>query len=121
MNSHQVLHTPFHSRWRSLGYNNKEVFGDRVSFFITDLGIGNHKFTYYARAITPGQFVALPTQAWGMYDETLWGRSASSEVFVQDGRFITLDVAREATEGGQEIEWIPLDILDTLELDTTQH
>jgi uncharacterized protein YfaS (alpha-2-macroglobulin family) len=108
-------------RWRSLGYNNKEVFGDRVSFFITDLGIGSHKFTYYARAITSGQFVALPTQAWGMYDETLWGRSASSEVSVQDGRFNTPDVVREATEDGQEIEWILLDILDTVESGTTQH
>jgi hypothetical protein len=56
-----------------------------------------------------------------MYDETLWGRSASSEVSVQDGRFNTPDVAREATEDGQEIEWILLDILDTVESGTTQH
>jgi hypothetical protein len=74
-------------RWRSLGYNNKEVYGDRVSFFITDLSKGRHKFTYFARATSAGNFVALPTQAWGMYDLALWGRSASDQFTVEDDWF----------------------------------
>jgi uncharacterized protein YfaS (alpha-2-macroglobulin family) len=107
-------------RWRSLGYNNKEVFGDRVSFFITDLSAGRHRFTYLARATTAGNFIALPTQAWAMYDEDLWGRSVSSEVSVQDGRFATSGVARDSTEDLREIRQMFLDILDT-EVGITQH
>jgi uncharacterized protein YfaS (alpha-2-macroglobulin family) len=63
--------------WQEYGYNNKEVHGDRVSFFITELAKGNHTFTYLARATHAGEFVALPAEASAMYDLTVWGRSAS--------------------------------------------
>jgi alpha-2-macroglobulin len=66
--------------WEEYGYNYKEIRGDRVAFFITSLGKGTHTFTYYARATTPGQFVALPAQAYAMYDLSLWGRSESTEI-----------------------------------------
>jgi uncharacterized protein YfaS (alpha-2-macroglobulin family) len=65
-------------QWQEYGYNNKEVRGDRVSFFITEVGPGQHIYTYFARANRTGEFVALPAQAWAMYDMTVWGRSASS-------------------------------------------
>ena len=66
--------------WEDNGYNYKEIRGDRVAFFITTLEKGTHKFTYYARATTPGQFVALPAQAYAMYDVSLWGRSESMNI-----------------------------------------
>jgi uncharacterized protein YfaS (alpha-2-macroglobulin family) len=66
--------------WEDLGYNNKEVYGDRVSFFVTEMDKGNHVFSYFARATRSGAFVALPTEAWAMYDLDLWGRSASAEL-----------------------------------------
>jgi alpha-2-macroglobulin len=69
-------------RWQSLGYNYKEVRGDRVTFFITEMGNGRHTFTYMARATHSGQFVALPAEAYAMYDLATWGRSASSELLV---------------------------------------
>jgi uncharacterized protein YfaS (alpha-2-macroglobulin family) len=69
-------------RWQEYGYNNKEVRGDRVSLFITELRAGTHTFSYLARATRPGAFVALPAEASAMYDLTLWGRSASSELGV---------------------------------------
>jgi uncharacterized protein YfaS (alpha-2-macroglobulin family) len=77
-------------RWRSLGYNNKEIYGDRVSFFITDLSKGLHRFTYYARATSVGRFVALPAEVWGMYDLALWGRSSSDQFTVEDDHFVMM-------------------------------
>jgi hypothetical protein len=68
--------------WQSYGYNNKEVRGDRVSFFITGLSAGRATFAYLARATRAGEFVALPAEAHAMYDLTLWGRSASDEVAI---------------------------------------
>ncbi|HMN28012.1 MAG TPA: hypothetical protein PKE45_07640, partial [Caldilineaceae bacterium] len=63
--------------WQDYGYNYKEVRGDRVSFFISELPVGERMFTYLARATHAGDFVALPAEAYAMYDLTAWGRSAS--------------------------------------------
>jgi uncharacterized protein YfaS (alpha-2-macroglobulin family) len=60
------------------GYNHKEVHGDRVTFFITELAAGDHKFNYLTRAAHSGEFVAMPAEAYAMYDLSTWGRSASS-------------------------------------------
>jgi uncharacterized protein YfaS (alpha-2-macroglobulin family) len=69
---------PFY--WQDYGYNYKEIRGDRVVFFITTLEKGTHTFSYYARVTTPGQFIALPAQAYAMYDTDLWGRSESAHI-----------------------------------------
>jgi uncharacterized protein YfaS (alpha-2-macroglobulin family) len=69
--------------WEEYGYNYKEIRGDRVVFFITALERGDRTFTYYARATTPGQFVALPAQAYAMYDLSLWGRSESTNIQIK--------------------------------------
>jgi uncharacterized protein YfaS (alpha-2-macroglobulin family) len=66
--------------WEDYGYNYKEIRGDRVAFFITTFEKGARTFTYYARATTPGQFVALPAQAYAMYDSNLWGRSEPANI-----------------------------------------
>lgn len=68
--------------WEEYGYNYKEIRGDRVVFFITNFGEGTRTFTYYARATTAGQFVALPAQVYAMYDFSLWGRSESASVHI---------------------------------------
>ncbi|MGE5775093.1 MAG: alpha-2-macroglobulin family protein, partial [Chloroflexota bacterium] len=66
--------------WEEYGYNYKEIRGDRVVFFITNLEKGTRTFTYYVRVTTPGQFLALPAQAYAMYDLNLWGRSESINI-----------------------------------------
>jgi uncharacterized protein YfaS (alpha-2-macroglobulin family) len=66
--------------WQEYGYNYKEIRGDRVVFFITSFEKGTRTFTYYARVTTPGEFVALPAQAYAMYDLSLWGRSESRNI-----------------------------------------
>ena len=68
--------------WQEYGYNQKEVHGDRVSFFITDLSSGQHIYTYLARATHQGEFVALPVEVSAMYDLATWGRSASGRLVV---------------------------------------
>ncbi len=64
--------------WQEYGYNNKEIRGDRVSFFITEMSAGWYGFTYLARAVTSGTFIAMPAELYAMYDASIWGRSASS-------------------------------------------
>jgi len=66
--------------WDDYGYNYKEIRGNRVVFFITSLPRGKYTFTYMARATTAGQFVALPAQAYAMYDLRLWGRSDRADI-----------------------------------------
>lgn len=72
------------SYWQEYGYNYKEVRGDRVSFFITEMRAGRSTFTYYARATHSGSFTAMPAEAYAMYNVTLWGRSASSAVVIAE-------------------------------------
>lgn len=68
--------------WSDYGYNRKEVYGDRVTFFVTEVEKGKKKFTYLARATTTGEFVALPAEVSAMYDFAYWGRSSSDRLTV---------------------------------------
>ncbi|MFQ5856572.1 MAG: MG2 domain-containing protein [Anaerolineae bacterium] len=70
-------------RWYEWGYNRKNIYDDRVTFFVTRLWPGRHEFTYLMRAITPGTFSVLPAQAYPMYAEEMWGRSGSQQVSVE--------------------------------------
>ncbi|MCB0189111.1 MAG: hypothetical protein KDE31_32805, partial [Caldilineaceae bacterium] len=65
------------SNWYELGYNYKEIRDDRVTFFVTDMSAGVWQTTYLARAVTPGDYVALPAEAYAMYQLEQWGRSAA--------------------------------------------
>ena len=73
----------FPTRDTDFGYTYKEIYGDRVRFFITELSASS-RFSYLARATHAGRFVALPTEAWAMYNTQVWGRSASQEVTVAE-------------------------------------
>lgn len=64
------------------GYNNKEIWPDRVLFFVTEMGTGESVFEYYARATVTGMFTGLPAEIEAMYDVTFWGRSASERLEV---------------------------------------
>jgi uncharacterized protein YfaS (alpha-2-macroglobulin family) len=69
--------------WQELGYNNKEVHPERVSFFISELYSGHHIYSYLARATRAGTFAALPAEVYAMYDPSVWGRSASGTLIVE--------------------------------------
>jgi alpha-2-macroglobulin len=51
-----------------------------VVFFFTSLKQGGHTYTYITRATTPGQFIAMPAQAYAMYDARLWRRSEIGKI-----------------------------------------
>ena len=63
-------------------YNRKEVHPDRVIFFVTEMAAGAWRASYLARATLGGSFMALPTEAYAMYDPTHWGRSQSQPLQV---------------------------------------
>jgi uncharacterized protein YfaS (alpha-2-macroglobulin family) len=76
LTSHEVSVDPYAEAryyWRSLGYNYKEIYPEKVVFFITELESGSHTFEYFARAVTSGEFIAMPTHLSAMYDETFFG------------------------------------------------
>ncbi|MFZ6027242.1 MAG: Ig-like domain-containing protein [Chloroflexota bacterium] len=68
--------------WEDYGYNYKEIYAGRVSFFVTEMAKGKYEFVYLARATRPGSFVTPPVEVYAMYDENLWGRSASGRIAV---------------------------------------
>jgi hypothetical protein len=68
--------------WQDYHYNNKEVFADHVSFFITELDAGTYHYSYLARATQTGSFYALPAELYAMYDLSVWGRSSSAFLIV---------------------------------------
>ncbi len=68
--------------WQCWGYNQKEVRDDRVEFFVTRLWPGTHSFRYLMRATTPGDYSVPPSQVIAMYNDAIWGRSASQRVAV---------------------------------------
>ena len=72
-----------HYYWEDYGYNQKEIRGDRVSFFVTELNAGSRVFSYITRATQSGDFTAMPTELSAMYDPTLWGHSASDGITIR--------------------------------------
>jgi hypothetical protein len=80
-------YTPFF--WQEWGYNRKELRDDRVELYLTQLYKGSHRFTYLMRATTPGEFSVLPATVFPMYNEAVWGRSASQRVTVAPEKLAT--------------------------------
>lgn len=74
--------TPYY--WEEYGYNHKEIFGDRVTFFVTEMDAGVHIISYLTRATRPGTFTAMPVESYAMYNLALWGRSASHMITVTE-------------------------------------
>jgi len=74
--------SPYRYWWRSWGYNRKDIRDDRVDFFITRGYPGTRSFTYLMRATVPGTFSVLPGQAYPMYDDDMWARTASTQVTI---------------------------------------
>lgn len=65
-------------------YEHQNMRDERTEAFASMLWGGVHTYTYYARATTPGTFIAPPTKAEEMYHPETFGRSASEKVVVVD-------------------------------------
>jgi alpha-2-macroglobulin len=66
--------------WMRPWYQHQNLRDERVEAFTTMLWGGVHRYTYLARATTPGQFVAPPAKAEEMYHPETFGRSATARV-----------------------------------------
>jgi uncharacterized protein YfaS (alpha-2-macroglobulin family) len=63
-------------------YNGRDIRDERIDFYFTYLA-DTLTFTYILRAETPGQFTALPSQAWLMYEPSVRGHSSANVLQVQ--------------------------------------
>ncbi|MFN8422252.1 MAG: alpha-2-macroglobulin family protein [Anaerolineae bacterium] len=76
---------PFDAPWRWWGwwwYDHTGYRDDRVEVFASWLEGGVYRYSYIARATTPGSFVAPPTKAEEMYHPETFGRGAPVRVRV---------------------------------------
>jgi alpha-2-macroglobulin len=64
----------------------QEIHDDRVLFFVDVMPPGLHRFTYLARATTPGRFRVPPAQVQEMYQPEVFARTAGAEVRVAEER-----------------------------------
>jgi alpha-2-macroglobulin len=56
---------------------------NRSEVFSMQLAEGTHRFSYTARATTPGTFIAAPAKAEEMYSPETFGRSSGTTVVVE--------------------------------------
>ncbi len=68
--------------WREW-YEHENMRDERVEAFTSLLWDGVHKYTYVARATTPGEFVVPPTKAEEMYHPETFGRGGTDRVIVE--------------------------------------
>ncbi|HEU4614732.1 MAG TPA: alpha-2-macroglobulin family protein, partial [Kofleriaceae bacterium] len=64
-------------------WNHVEMRDNRSEAFAMQLPEGNHRFSYTARATTPGTFIAAPAKAEEMYSPETFGRSAGTTVVIE--------------------------------------
>jgi uncharacterized protein YfaS (alpha-2-macroglobulin family) len=72
-----------HSRWQRSWYEHQNLRDERVEAFTSLLWEGVHRYSYVARATTPGEFVVPPTRAEEMYQPETFGRSGTDRVVVE--------------------------------------
>ncbi|HEY5949313.1 MAG TPA: alpha-2-macroglobulin family protein [Kofleriaceae bacterium] len=64
-------------------WQHTEMRDNRSEAFTMQLREGTHRFSYTARATTPGTFIAAPAKAEEMYSPETFGRSAGTTVVVE--------------------------------------
>jgi uncharacterized protein YfaS (alpha-2-macroglobulin family) len=69
--------------WRGTWYEHQNLRDERAEAFTSLLWEGEHIYTYFARATTPGLFVVPPTKAEEMYEPETFGRGQSDRVRVE--------------------------------------
>ena len=69
--------------WRGPWFEHQNFRDERVEAFASLLWDGVHKYSYVARATTPGEYVAAPSRAEEMYHPETFGRSGTDRVIVE--------------------------------------
>jgi hypothetical protein len=71
-----------HERWRSDWYEHQNLRDARVEAFTSLLWEGVYRYSYVARATTPGEFIVPPARAEEMYQPETFGRSGTDRVVI---------------------------------------
>jgi uncharacterized protein YfaS (alpha-2-macroglobulin family) len=69
--------------WRGTWYEHQNLRDERAEAFTSLLWEGEHEYSYFARATTPGAFVVPPPKAEEMYAPETFGRGHSDRVVVE--------------------------------------
>lgn len=69
--------------WRPVWYEHQNMRDDRVEAFSSLLWDGVHKYSYQARATTPGTYIVPPPKAEEMYAPETFGRGPSDTVVIE--------------------------------------
>ena len=69
--------------WRPEWFEHQNLRDDRVEAFTSLLWEGVYKYSYVARATTPGQFIVPPAKAEEMYHPETFGRGKTDRVKVE--------------------------------------
>ncbi len=69
--------------WRGPWYEHQNLRDERAEAFASLLWEGEHEYSYFARATTPGLFVVPPPSAEEMYSPETFGRGQSDRVRVE--------------------------------------
>jgi hypothetical protein len=73
----------YYGWWWCTWFEHQNLRDERAEAFTSLLWEGVYEYTYFARATTPGTFVAPPAKAEEMYSPEVFGRSASAVVIVE--------------------------------------
>jgi len=76
--SERAVADPDADRWDYINMRD-----NRSEVFTMHLAAGSHRFSYTARATTPGTFLAAPAKAEEMYSPETFGRSSGTTVVIQ--------------------------------------
>ena len=69
--------------WSRTWYEHENLRDERVEAFTTLLWDGVHRYSYVARATTPGRFVVPGAKAEEMYSPETFGRAAGDVLVVE--------------------------------------
>jgi hypothetical protein len=69
--------------WRGTWYEHQNLRDERAEAFTSLLWEGEHEYSYFARATTPGLFVVPPSKAEEMYAPETFGRGQTDRVRVE--------------------------------------
>ena len=84
----------------------REVRDEKVAFFASECGPGEHSWTYELRVTQPGTFRVLPTLAYGMYNPEVRGHTASDQLRIAGTSVLGPQVARRP--GPLRLAWASL-------------
>lgn len=72
--------------WDNGLWGNVELRDQKVVFFSSSLGAGEHVLRYKLRAETPGIFRAMPTTGFAMYTPEIRGSTTEQTITIHDAK-----------------------------------